>query len=226
MSAQSRKHKIEHAEHDYERVDRKVDGIEYNYLQCKVCGYVIYPMRELQKLWDYSEKHQFMFVHDWVLALMYAQPMPVVGITCFEKMLFLTFIEFAPDHNIPTENPGFKAYKFGPYSERIEDVIIGFEDAGAIIAEGRKGASGEYFELTKEGVDLAASSFNKLSQVQKHEYQKARLDWHQLGAKGLMKYVYKNYPDYAKESVVFERVLHGRRVTSRTKTDEIRVEEQ
>ncbi len=157
-----------------------------------------------------------MFVQDWVLAILYTDPIvPVVGITSFMKQLFLTLIEFAPEHKIPTENPGFKAYYFGPYSERVEDVILGLEDAGLLATSGRKGTAGEYFILTELGKVPARRSFEKLTKKQQAALIEVRRDWQELGTDGLMKYIYKHYPTYAEESLVLDRVLHNRRLGKR-----------
>jgi hypothetical protein len=207
-----REKKTEHYAHKYEKIEREIPHLKYYYFQCKQCGLVQYPIPELQKLWVYSEKHQFMFIQDWVLALLYAQPMPVVGITSLIKQLFLIQMEFAQEQNIPSENPGFRGYKFGPYAERIEDVIIGLEDADLIHTEGRRGAQGEYFILTEKGKIEAEISYKKLAKKQQAIFSELRLDWHQLGSDGLMKYIYRKYPEYAKESIVLARVLHKRRL--------------
>lgn len=219
MMLTERKRKKEHSAHNYKKVDRSTDGIDYHYYQCSICNQVTYPPTELQKLWELSECGKFMFVQDWILALMIAQPMPVVGITSFTKQLFLVIYEFAPEHNIPTENPGFRAYKFGPYAERIEDVIIGLEDAGLIRTEGRKGAAGEYFLLTDKGKEVAERALAKLTKKQQEAFREARMDWHQLGSEGLMTYIYKKYPRMAEESLILERVLKRRRLGKLTSRD-------
>lgn len=216
MTRTTRTQQREHYAHDYEEIEQKLPDLKYSYLQCKICHQVVYPLPQMQKLWEYSKDHQFMFLQDWALALLYSQPMPMIGITSYMKQLFLTLIEFAPHYNIPTENPGFRGYRFGPYSERIEDVIIGLEEGGLIKTEGRRGAAGEYFSLTKEGDKVASTSFFKLTREQQESFKEARLDWHQLGTSGLMKYIYRNYPDYAKESVILERILHKRRIGRKT----------
>lgn len=200
--------------HRFELVTKSINKeIDYSYEQCKICNMVVYPLRELQKIYDYSKNHQFMFVQDWILSLMYTNTeVPIIGITCFEKMLFLTIYEFAQEQNIPSENPGFKGYKFGPYSERIDDILNGLEDADLIKTEGRRGTKGEYFILTKTGQEMAKKSFDKLTPDQQKKYIELRLDWHQLGFDGLENYIYKKYPEFTKESLVLERVLHRRRM--------------
>jgi len=215
MSRETRRKKKEHFAHDYEKIEHSVEGLDYYYLQCRICKQVVYPLLQLQKLTEYSKKHQYMFLQDWALALLYSQPMPMIGITSFMKQLFLVLMEFAPENGIPTENPGFRGYKFGPYSERIEDVIVGIEEAGLIEASGRKGTTGEYFSLTQVGKQVAEKPYAKLTPEQQKRLQEARLDWHQLGVRGLLNYIYRKYPDLAEESMVRDevlRVLHKRRV--------------
>ena len=145
MSKETRKRKDTYAHiHKFKKVEREIEGLKYYYHQCEKCFRVDYPLPQLQKLYDYSKIHQFMFIQDWMLALMYTNPeAPIVGITNFEKMLFLTLMEFAQEYNIPTENAGFRGYKYGPYSERIEDILISLEEVGLIKSEGRRGTKGE-----------------------------------------------------------------------------------
>ena len=213
MSRDTRK-KQEHYLHRYEKVERELPGLKYNYYQCSICNKVEYSIPELQKLVDYSKDHQFLFLQDWVLILLYSQvDVPIVGITSFLKQLFLTLREFAPEHNIPTENPGFRAYNFGPYSERIEDVIIGLEEAELIKTAGmRRGAEGEYFVLTEKGKELAKRAFSKLTPEQQEQFKHQRLDWHELGTEGLLRYIYTHYPEMAENSLILDRVLHRRRL--------------
>jgi len=212
MKQEQRKKKIEHFAHTWVKIERTIPDLNYYYYQCSKCYQVSFPIPELQKLIDYSKIHQFMFVQDWILALLYVIPKPIPGITSFEKQIFLILMEFAQEENIPTENPGFRAYNFGPYTERIEDVIIGLEDLGALSIEGRKGANGEYFSLTDEGRQLAESSFNKLTKRQQERLRDYRLLWQEWGPAGLMKYVYRKYREYRDKSIVLDRVLHRRRL--------------
>ena len=215
MSRETRKRGKEHFAHDYRKVKRCVRDLDYYYMQCRICNQVVYPIPQLQKLTEYSKDHQFMFLQDWALALLYSQPMPMIGITSFMKQMFLVLIEFAPENDIPTENPGFRGYKFGPYSERVEDVIAGLESADLIEASGRKGATGEYFSLTDVGMVTAEMSYGKLTPAQQEKLQEVRLDWHQLGTTGLLNYIYRKYPGLAEESMVRDevlRVLHKRRI--------------
>lgn len=214
MSRETREYQTLHEGHHMQKVERSISGLDYFYYQCPVCGMVEWPLPEYHKLMEYSKDNQFMFVQDWILALLYSNPAPIIGITSFIKQLFLVFMEFAVEENIPTENPGFKAYKFGPYSERIEDAIIGLEDANVIITDTRRrGSSSEYFYLTEEvGIKVALKSYKKLTSEQQRKLRRKRKGWHQSGPDGLINYIYRKYPEYAEESLILERVLRNRRL--------------
>ncbi len=182
MTRNTREKKTQHSIHQYERQERTIPGLNYYYFQCKICNNVEFPMPELQKIWDYSKTNQFMFIQDWILALLFSRPdLPMIGITSFMKQLFLTLLEFAQENDIPTENPGFRGYKFGPYSDRIEDVIMALEEADLLKTIGRRGTKGEYFVLTEKGVKNAKKSYEKLTPIQQKKLAKQRLNWHQFG---------------------------------------------
>ncbi|HEX9908392.1 MAG TPA: hypothetical protein VGB78_08020 [Thermoplasmata archaeon] len=213
MSRESRRRKTEHSVHKFQKVERSVDHLQYFYYQCKECYKVQYPVLELQKLWDYSKTNQFMFLHDWALAILYALPnVPVFGITSFVKQMFLATMEFAQEEKIPSENPGFRAYNFGPYAERIEDVVIALEDGGLVHVFGIKSPNGQRFELSDKGKQIAKTSFGKLNTEQQAKLRLQRVNWNQWGVDGLEKYIYRKWPKYTDKSHVLDRVLHRRRL--------------
>ncbi|MDR3205836.1 MAG: hypothetical protein LBT41_01890, partial [Candidatus Methanoplasma sp.] len=109
------------------------DGFRYHYLQCKDCCRVEHPPAQAQRLMDYAKMHQFMFVSDWILAWMYVgDGAPISGITALQKQLFILFNEFAVENNIVSENPGFRAYKYGPYAETIDSQLDALAAIGLV----------------------------------------------------------------------------------------------
>lgn len=199
-----------------ERMNRKEvvldDGFRYEYFQCPNCSRVEYKPCEAQKLMDYAESHQFMFVDDWILAWLYVgDGAPISGIVKLQKELFVILKEFAQDNNIPSENPGFRAYKFGPYTERINRSVQTLMDLGFVESVGRIDTSNERFFLTDAGKNAGHQALSKLSEEQISLLKKLKNDLQQMDAQGIMTYVYSHYPDYTNESVVFEKTLHRRR---------------
>jgi uncharacterized protein len=200
-------------EHEWERVDRSPEGmgISYYYYQCKnpQCSKVIYPMDQLQKLMEYSETHQFMFLEDWILALFYALPdSPISGRTSLQKQIFLLMMEFAQEEHIPTENIGFYGYDYGPYDDRIADAMDILVSDEFVTKTGKKNTSTEAFMLTFLGQKRAEQSFKKLTEDQRVKLIELRKEYQQWGKDGLIKYVYTYYPEYTNESKIRVKTLN------------------
>lgn len=188
------------------------DGFRYSYYQCEKCSRAEYNPEQVQKLMDYAESHQFMFVSDWILAWLYVgNDAPVSGITMLQKQMFIVLYEFAQTNDIPSENPGFRAYKYGPYTETIDRNIASLMSIGLVESRGRINSNNERFFLTEIGKNAGKESLGKLTSKQIMEFECLRRDLQQFDSKGIMTYVYANYPKFTDESVVFERTLHRRR---------------
>lgn len=227
MSNQFKKKEKESDTHSWEKVERKLpDGFSYYYLICKECHLVRYPGPELQKIQDYSKKNLFLSVRDWILLFLHIgesiyidnpKKNYIAGITRFQKMLFLIFYEFAPENDIPTENPGFYGYKYGPYSDIIDeaiDFLISNED---IIVTGVKSSSKEKFSLTDKGNEKAKNILSKLTQQQRKKLVKFRLYWDQKTTKGLLKRIYsdKRYSSFLDKSIILDDLFPGRKLYRR-----------
>lgn len=198
----------------WERKDVELeDGFEYHYDQCDNCGRVMFEPSQVQKLMDYASEHQFMFLNDWILAWLYSGgDAPVRGITALQKQIVIITYEFAPENDIPTENPGFKSYKFGPYSERIDRQIQELMDMGLVISEGgRINSKQERFTLSDKGLEYGRKAFGKLTEEQQEKLKALRRDLQQFDVDGIMRYVYKKYPELTDKSVILERTLRRRR---------------
>jgi len=188
------------------------DGFRYSYYRCEKCSRSEYTPEQVQKLLDYAKDHQFVFVSDWILAWLYiGNDAPVSGITILQKQMFIVLYEFAQNNNIPSENPGFRSYKFGPYTETIDRNIASLMSIGLIESRGKINSENERFFLTEKGKTAGKESFDKLTSDQKAELEKLRRDLQQFDSKGIMTYVYAKYPEFTDKSIVFERTLRRRR---------------
>lgn len=191
------------------------DGFTYYYYQCPKCSRVEYPLKQAQALIDYSKDHLFMFVEDWILAWMAVSDSeayaPIPGITTIQKQMVIIIREFAPEHDIPSENPGFKAYKFGPYTERIDRAIDSLYNAGYIYSKGRINSNSERFYITESGIEKGKKILSKLPSDVLEDLVSLKRDLQQFTLQGIETYVYSKYPEYTDESVIFERVLHRKR---------------
>lgn len=191
------------------------DGFTYFYYQCPNCARVEYPLIQAQSLMDYSKSHLFMFVEDWILAWMAVSDgdeyAPVPGITMIQKQMVIIINEFAPEHKIPSENPGFKAYKYGPYTERIDRAIDTLYHSGYLYSKGRINTNSERFYLTERGIEKGKMLLSKFDFGTMNDLLKLKRDLQQFTLQGIETYVYSKYPEYTDESEIFERVLHRKR---------------
>lgn len=191
------------------------DGFTYYYYQCPKCSRVEYPLKQAQALINYSKDHLFMFVEDWILAWMAVSDSdvyaPIPGITTIQKQMVIIIREFAPEHDMPSENPGFKAYKFGPYTERIDRAIDSLYKAGYIYSKGRINTKSERFYLTENGIEKGKNILSGLPSDVIEDLISLKRDLQQFTLQGIETYVYSKYPEYTDESEIFERVLHRKR---------------
>lgn len=203
--------------HDWEKTERKLeDGFTYFYYVCKNCHRTIYTGPQLKKIQIYSKNHLFFTVENWVLLLLYVNNQYIAGITHYMKMLFLIFYEFVAKYKIPSENPGFYSYKYGPYSDRIDSAIEFLIECGYIKIEGKpKSSSKERFYITTKGKNKGKQLCGKLSFQQKKALKEFRKRWDQKTTKAISKYVYANYPEFTDKSIILNDLFPGRLLNRR-----------
>jgi len=202
----SKKHK-----HIWEKSTHKLeDDFSYYYMICNQCHKVRFPAIELQKILDYSKENLFLLVEDWVLLLPFVNDKYIAGITRYQKMLFLIYKKFIIEEEIPTENPGFYGYKYGPYSIRIDHAIENMIRNGYIEKKGRKSSQREIFSITNDGKNRAKKIHNRLSKKQQDALSAFRKYWDQKSIKGILKYIYANYKDYTRKSLILRNVFPDR----------------
>jgi hypothetical protein len=214
-------------EHKWQKQERKLkDDFKYFYYQCSLCHDVKYPAPELQKIFDYKREHLFLTVPDVALLLLFVgtkypeyrdKPLKnyIPGITFYQKLMFLFYKEIVQEYDIPTENPGFYGYKYGPYSDKIDNSIHVLIESGLIKTIGRKSTKKEKFYLTEKGIVKGKEIFNKLSSNQKNKILDFRLRWDEKKLVGLKKYVYSRYKEYTNESVILSELFPGRKLFRR-----------
>jgi hypothetical protein len=172
----------------------------------------MYPGEQLQKIQNYSKNNLFLFVPDWILLLLYAGHDYIAGITRYQKMLFLIFKEKAPELKIPSENPGFYGYLYGPFSARIDEAIDFLIQREYIRTEGAKSSSLEHFYLTSKGKDKAKKTFDRLSKEQQDALREFRQYWDTKSITAICKRIYTDYEEYTKKSIILTQLFPGRKL--------------
>lgn len=173
----------------------------------------VYDLKDVQRAINNLKENKVINLPDLILTLFYAQKdNPIMGMILLMKEIFLMQNEFAPEENIKVQDAEFISYKYGPYSIDVDKVIDLMEDHGLIISSGRKSTNKEIFYLTSMGEERAKKVFNKLNSSQQSKLSQLRKGWDQLGVKGILRLVYRNYPNYTEDSEIIKKVLRQKGV--------------
>lgn len=131
---------------------------------------------------------------DFVLMLLYISP--IKGATIFQKQIFLAWktIFAQQSHDL-----GFYPYKFGAYSTTVADSIKILENSRLIRIKNEK-RSVHYF-ATPLGKRDIAKRLKKMN-INLDELKLKKLDWDEWSTRAIMKFVYRNYPEYTTQTEV------------------------
>lgn len=131
------------------------------------------------------------------LLLMLLSLSSVKGTTMLQKQTFLAWETLFKKQ---TTDLGFFPYKFGAYSKTIDDSITVLKNSGLIAIKPAKGEGVRYF-ITPSGKRAINRKLTKL-EINIDELKKKKLDWDEWTTRGIMKFVYRNYPEYTAKTMV------------------------
>lgn len=122
---------------------------------------------------------------------------PTRGKTKLQKQVFLTWKTI---FNKNSNDLGFFPYKFGAYSKAIEDAIEILEKTNLIEIKKDRDEAQRYF-ITMEG---KKEIINKIKdfKINLNKLSEKKIDWDEWSTKGIMRYVYRNFPEYTTETKV------------------------
>lgn len=119
----------------------------------------------------------------------------IKGKIVFQKQVFLSWKEVFFEKTVDL---GYIPYMFGAYSKIIHDTAKYLEREGMIKFTNRKG-EGAIYQITPYGLDESSKRAKALGvKLDKLEYKKA--DWDEWDKEGIMRYTYRNYPEYTTEA--------------------------
>ena len=131
---------------------------------------------------------------DFVLMLLFISP--VKGTTILQKQIFLAWktIFAQQSHDL-----GFYSYKFGAYSTTIADSIKILESLKLIRIKNEK-KSVRYF-ITPLGKRVITKKLKKMN-INLDKLKIKKLDWNEWDTRAIMKFIYRNYPEYTTQTEV------------------------
>ena len=132
---------------------------------------------------------------DLLLFLLYISP--VKGTTKLQKQIFIAWKTIFKKK---TADPGFFPYKYGAYSKTIDDSIEVLKKLGLIRVKPGKGEGVQYF-ITPKGKRSVTKKLKRMK-LNVDELKKKKSDWDEWTTRGIMKFVYRNYPEYTTKTKV------------------------
>jgi len=124
----------------------------------------------------------------------------ISGKTMMQKQVFLAVNEiFNNSYAL------FHPDKYGPYSQLVSDIVLKLIDDGKIKKFNRGESHATYVitETGKEYVNRIIKSKN-INNETLEKLRKSKSDWDEWDTKGILRYVYRNYPEYATKTKVPE----------------------
>ncbi|MBQ2832585.1 hypothetical protein [Methanobrevibacter sp.] len=124
---------------------------------------------------------------------------PIKGNLFFQKEMFLIVEEVYPELR---EELNFIPYNYGPYSFNLVNILKNLKKDNLITFED---FDGNEYSITSEGeeylnkIDFPKDIIKKVNRL--------KIGSNKLGYKGLLRYVYFNYPKYTKNSKIKDDVL-------------------
>ena len=156
---------------------------------------------------------------EWIIALLFGDHCdPIHGITKLEKLLFYFLNKF--NHIEDARSFGFEAYRFGPHSDFIRDILYFLRDKGIIIIKTQETDNlldldvgdeikpiyydkQEIYSLTPKGREIAKEVIKKISDFEKLEQFKNKFN--SLKLDKLIRLVYSEFPKMTIESEIKDR---------------------
>lgn len=124
------------------------------------------------------------------MVLLLACVSPIHGKTRLQKEVFLLWKRY---HKISVD-PGFFPYKFGPYSQVVNDFITILKKRGLI-----EERTGKKYHITTSGKIYILQKIKELN-ISLSNITEWKIRWDEWMTHGIARYIYRIYPEYAIQS--------------------------
>jgi predicted transcriptional regulator len=166
-------------------------------------GTIVYDFEDAKKIISDLKPKKYT-VSDCVLLTLFAQPdKPIVGRVVMMKEVFLIIKEVLKDDEV--QDPKFIPYRLGMYSFTVGNALTNLEYSGFLERKGKKNTKLEQFILTEKGRKHISRIWNSLSADTQRLAEERRKGWDQLGYDGILRLVYRKYPEYKDKSCIKDR---------------------
>lgn len=180
---------------------------------CGVCGLRLVRPADTERLLSTEGrlKRKGLSPSETVLALLGAQPRPIYDRIVLMKEAFLTEKELSEEIELAVEPMRWIPHKYGPYSKRVDDALRELAKQAWVRIEKDAQGQKETLTLTDKGEKEAAAVLSRLEDAQRKRLAEKRRAWDQLGYRGILEKVYRDYPAYKSKSEIADEVQPSRR---------------
>lgn len=166
-------------------------------------GTVIFDYEEAEKLLSELKLKKYT-VADCILLTLFSQPeKPIVGRVVMMKEVFLIIKEILREEN--TQDAKFIPYRLGMYSFTVGNALTNLEYSGFVERKGKKNTKLEQFSLTEKGKKYISRIWETLPPDTQKIAKEKRKGWDQLGYDGILRLVYRKYPEFKEKSCLKDR---------------------
>ncbi len=124
----------------------------------------------------------------------------ISGRTMFQKQVFLAYHEvFGPREAI---DPGFVPSMYGPFSQLVADLPAALRAAGRVGVLPRGQGHSTYVLRSLGAADVRALGQRPLVSRRMEQLVERKARWDEWNTLGIMRYVYRNYPEYATKTMI------------------------
>jgi len=152
-------------------------------------------------------------IKKWIILLLGADNgRPIRGKLMFQKEMFILAYDILQKLGILSKEEverifNFKPHYYGPYSKKIEDTLNLLQQQGLVKVEKQDDVI--IYTLTDKGKNEFKKVLDKQGDDVIKLIEKLKIGSERLGYKGLLKYVYINYPEFIDRSLIKDEVLGG-----------------
>jgi uncharacterized protein YwgA len=117
------------------------------------------------------------------------------GKSILQMEVFLAWKEIFKEEYL--NNPMFQPNFYGPYSQLLEDLTYKLI-MGGYVKKNPRGEGHTTYIITEKGKSLVKKILEekKITDKLVNKLKEKKADWDELTSQGLLRYIYRNYPEY------------------------------
>ena len=173
---------------------------------CEECGLTLIHPRDAEILLSTKDKEDdILKIKDIIILLLGLYPEIPLKETLMMKEAFLLEKEVSSEINLNIESLNFYPYKFGPFSDSIENNLR--EIDGDLVQVEVLDSGKKLIKLTEQGKIQANKIIEQLPKSKVNKLKYKLRGWDNSGNIGILRKVYRNYPVYATKSKIKDDIM-------------------